>query len=173
MSIISPADFVGNYTIAQRDTPAVSENLQWFINEYENKFLRALLGVNFANEFITGLAADPIEAKWTNIVNNTDLKSMITAYVYYWFQRNQATKTMGISEGKPKAENATPVSPAFKMASAWNGMVDKAREFNLDVTIYPDYVKQFRYGAHKYNGYWWYNGFVVSEIFYYINDSNI
>lgn len=70
-------------------------------------------------------------------------ESPIADYVYYWYLRNNNTQTAAMGEVAGQAENATKVSPGYKMAKAWNDMVAKnriLREFLLvNNTIYPEY----------------------------------
>lgn len=55
-------------------------------------------------------------------------RSFIANYVYWFYMRNTATFTTGIGEKKPVSGNALNASPADKMWSAWNEMIDWLRE---------------------------------------------
>lgn len=57
-----------------------------------------------------------------NTTTGTNKKSLISNYVYYWYQRNNHTQTATTSEVKPANENAMVASPAVKMVRAWNEM---------------------------------------------------
>jgi len=166
-TIIAPTDFTAELTIAQTENQYMIGNVQEFIDKYEPKFLRALLGLTLANEFAAGREADPVEAKWTNLANNADLIDMLKSYIYYWYKRDESTKSMGISEAKPKAENATTTNSINKQVRAWNEMVELARSFDLDLTIYPNWHRQ--YWERSYN---WHSRCGVNEIFYHINSLN-
>lgn len=168
MSIIAPSDFKAQNSIAQREQPAVAALIQEFIDKYEPMFLKKLLGLSLYNEFVSGLAADPVDAKWLALRDDTEIKPMLVNYIYYWYIRNQATITLGISEGKPKAENAVPVSSANKQVRAWNEMVLAVRPFTLDTSVYPSYVRPH---FHLYR--YWYSGCPVSDIYFTINSLNI
>lgn len=48
--------------------------------------------------------------------------SPIANYVYYQFQENISMQQAGVGVVKSKAENATVIAPAYKMAYAWNEM---------------------------------------------------
>lgn len=168
MSIITPTAFKAQNSIAQREQPAVAALIQEFIDKYEPLFLKKLLGIDLYNEFIAGLAEDPIDSKWISLRDDTELKNMLVNYVYYWYMRNQSTLSAGISEVKPKAENATPVSSVDKQVRAWNEMVLAVRPFTLDVSIYPLYVRP---PFHMYR--YWYEGCPVSDIYFTINSLNI
>ena len=257
MSIITIADFKGERNIAGTENSGTRENLQFFIDKYEPKFLKKLLGSALANEFIAGITlvnldevglttvsptftgADidangevqvytenfnfkrllsvhvngeqitgsgynilngkvnglggfygttvPIKftfvssnapigdeviavpgdilPKWLYILNDTDLKPMLVDYIYYWYIRNEVTLTATIGEVSSKGENSVRASSVDKQVSSWNEMVEMARAFDLDVAIYPDFVK----GWAKYL--WCHSE--RSDIFYPINSLNI
>lgn len=57
-----------------------------------------------------------------NTSTGTNKKSLIAAYVYYWYMRNNWTNTATTGEGKPQNENMATASPALKMVRAWNEM---------------------------------------------------
>jgi len=163
-TIISPAIFKGEITIAQTENNFMVTNVQEFIDKYEPKFLKKLLGVTLANDFVNGLAVEPIEAKWLALRDETDLKEMIANYVYYFYKRDETTQSGGISEVKPKGANSTVTNSIDKQVRAWNEMVGMTRLFDLDTTVYPDYVRV----------YWrrWYRGCEVDDIYYPINSLN-
>lgn len=168
MSIIVPNDFKGENTIAQVNgtVGGVNSTLQGFIDKYEPKFLRELLGTVLANEFVAGLAVTPVEdidPKWIALRDETDIKQMIIDYVYFFYMRNQTTSTAGMSEVKGKTDNATPVNSVFKQDRAWNEMANMARFFDLDVAVYPDFNR-----VHWRRYSYWRYGCGVSEIYYNI-----
>lgn len=180
MSIITPSIFIAEISIPQ--TANYFENggnLQEFIDKYEKKFLLELFGVTFYNELIAGLTPVPVEPptdpetfepipqKWLDLVNDTDLKAMIANYVYYWWKRDETTQSMGISETKPKAENATVTNSVDKQVRAWNEMVRMVRLFDLSTTTYPNFIRRY---WRRYN--YWYHGCDVPEIYYFINSLN-
>lgn len=155
MSIIVPSDFKGENTIAQvgGTVGGVSSTVQWYIDKYEPKFLKELLGTDLYNEFIAGLQEDPIPEKWVELRDETDLKQMIIDYVYYYYMQNQATSTAGMSEVKGKTDNATPVNNVTKMIRAWNEMVEMARLFDLSTETYPSWNRV--YWRHWWRGCGW------------------
>lgn len=165
MSILTPNNFNGGeQNIADISNDGVQENLQVFIDKYEVKFLKELLGVTLANEFIAGLAEDPIEQKWIDLRDATDLKEMLKCYVYYWYTNYQITFSSGTGEVKAKNENSNMASAYPKMVLAWNQMVKMARVFDLSTEIYIDYVRPY---WRRYES--WFDGCEVNEIFYYKN----
>lgn len=169
MTILKPSDFNGGeQAIADLSNEGARQNLQVFIDEYEIVFLRELLGLSLANEFYAGLQEDPIDQKWIDLRDTTDIKSMLKCYVYYWFIRNKITLTTGTGEVKPANENSYVTSAGEKLTRAWNKMSRNARLFDLSLTDYPTY----------YRPYWrcyysWFYGCGVSEIYYPINTMNI
>lgn len=179
MSIITPIDFKGERVIGQVENATVRANVQWFIDKYEPDFLKKLLGLTLYQEFITGLTPvpvepptipptyEPIDPKWLSLRDETDLKQMLIDYVYYWYQRNNATNTGGVGEVKPKADNANSVSPAQKMVTAWNEMAEMARLFDLDTATYPNWHRV--YWRNWFFGCNWH----LPEIYRNINTMNI
>lgn len=171
-TIIIPFDFIGENAIAQvQSMLAVEQNVQLFIDKYEPKFLKALLGDGLYAEFIAGLAVLPTpETKWTDLRDNTDVKPMLINYIYYFYLRNITTNTAGTSEVKAKNENSSPVNSVDKQVRSWNEMVEMSRGFTLDTTIYPSYVKP---KLSCYN-HWSYGSCnCVNEIYKYQNTLNI
>lgn len=167
MSIIAPIDFKGERAIPQLEEKHNRDNVQWFIDKYEPKFLKELLGATLYSEFVAGLQADPIDPKWIELRDQTDLKTMLIDYVYYWYLRNWATITAGVGEVKGKSDNATQVSPAQKMVTSWNEMATLARFFDLDTTTYPSWNRVYWRSWHV--GCRWH----LPEIYRDINTMNI
>ncbi len=168
MSIITIHDFKGETKIAQLDNAGVQENLEYFIDKYEYKFLKSLLGKTLADEFIEGLAQDPVEEKWTELQDETDLKEMLVYYVYYWYSQNQTTTTAGTGETKAKNENSNVASNWDKTVKIWNEMVKLTRVFDLSTETYPDFHRVW-WRSYDY----WYFGCEVDEIYYFKNSLDI
>lgn len=166
MSILTPDSFDGGeQNVPNLSNIGVRESLQDAIDKYEKRFLKELLGDDLAKQFTDGLADDPIEQKWIDLRDNTDLKEMLLYYVWFYYTNYQITFNSGTSEVKAKNENSTPASSYPKMVYAWNQMVELTRSFNLDSNIYPDWI----YALNK--PYWpfyefWYYGCGHSEIFF-------
>lgn len=147
MSIVVPADFIGDVNIPNTgDTYlGTDSNVQFFIDKYTPIFLESLLGYDLYQLYLAGIAADPIDPKWTNI--QTIAKPLLLNYIYYWFKRDEYTYSSGIGESKTKGENSTMVSPGFKMQSRWNEMVTgvyKTVKY-WDVDTYGKYYINFGY----------------------------
>lgn len=164
MILIDASYFIGQITIAQVETPPVSENLQLFIEKYEPEILRKLLGKDFYRAFVNGLQAPTPEQRWIDLRNGVedewmgftnDLKqSIIANYVYYWYTRDQASQTVGMGESLPKAENAERFSFANKQVRAWNEMVDWIHELyhflREHQAEYPEFEPRFGYMGHRH-----------------------
>lgn len=151
-TIVALSDFRGEIVIAQATVSPVSQNVQWFCDKYEAVYLRELLGSDFATMFITGLknatlvppvAVDP---RWTALLtpNGYDLKTAVANFIYYWYQRDQDSQTMGIGTGQAKAQNAVIVSAAGKVARAWFEMVciswQTLKYLRDNASTYPEFV---------------------------------
>lgn len=153
MSIITPIDFKGEALIAQIEQ--VFDEVQSFIDKYEPKFLKELLGLTLYQEFIDGITPveilpptvpptyEPIDPKWVSLRDETELKSMIVGYVYWFYQANNITSTVGTGEGKLRKDNAAAASPLQKMVYNWNEMVKNARLFDLSTDTYPDWKRVY------------------------------
>lgn len=139
--LIDSTYFVGEIGIANATLQAVSTNLSVFITKYETKFLKLLLGDTLYADFTAGLLIDPIAEEWVTLrdllVNSTTKESAIANYIYYRYMLNEASKTVGVGQVKPTAENAAQVNNMPKMVRAWNEMVDWNRV--LSVTLSADY----------------------------------
>lgn len=168
MAIITIHDFKGETKVAQLDNPGVRESLEDFIEKYEYKFLKSLLGKTLTDEFFAGILVDPIDQKWIELRDEFDLKQMIVNYVYFFYMENMTTTTAGTGENKAKNENSTVASNWDKNVKVWNEMVNLTRLFDLSTETYPDF-KRIWWRCYDY----WFCGCSVSEIYYYKNTLNI
>lgn len=143
MSIVAPIDFKGQALIAQIENSDVYDNVQYFIDVYEPKFLKELLGLDLFTEFEAGLAEETIDTKWISLRDETDLKQMIVYYVYWFIQENDITTTVGTGESKLRKDNAQAANPLQKMVRNWNDMVEDVRLFDLDTETYPNWHRVY------------------------------
>jgi len=130
MNLIDATYFIGEINVPNTDTPAVQENINFFIKKYEAKFLKTLLGVSVYASFIAEMAK-PVDEQaqiWkdlkSKLVDEENKQSPIANYVYKFFQYNGFTVTTGTGETKPKNENSTRASIVPKVVRAWNEMSD-------------------------------------------------
>lgn len=72
MSLIDESYFIGKLTIPQLGQPAVVDNLNAFIGYEEPPFLQAALGFELWQDFMNGLAQDPIDPIWTALRDGAD-----------------------------------------------------------------------------------------------------
>jgi hypothetical protein len=138
---IDSSYFVGELNIAQLGQRTVQIKLDLFISKREPEYLKTVLGFELYKAFNEGLEVDPIATKWTDLRDgadytdasgllqhwdgfvNDELSSPIANYVYYWFTRDNASKTTATAEKEDKTEGTVNVGPAMKQARAWNEMV--------------------------------------------------
>jgi len=160
MATITAASFIGEILIPNVSGTGYAEianlaSLNVFIDKYEPLFLKELLGDDLYTAYAAGIAVTPTpEAKWTALKNKIFVNigtspaivylSPEANYIYFFFQRNQATVTLTNSEVQTKQENATVISPAQKMIDAWNSMANDTeliRDWiNDNITDYPEYL---------------------------------
>lgn len=202
MQLIDDTYFVGELNIANTDNPAVIENLNGFINKYQIKYLKMLLGDSLYAEFIAGITPvpipgtdpqeyAPIDAKWANLLNaivQSDIKVCpIANFVYFYFVRDQAVYNAGINVVVAKGENSVTADSKVKTARAWNEMNELSYEvykfLKVNVCIYGviPYQVYFNYnffGASlDWYSWWWGYGIrysrYIPEIYKPINILNI
>jgi hypothetical protein len=173
-TIVAISDFRGEILIANKIDLGVGENVTWFIDKYEPIFLRTIFGADFATLFTAGLAEDPIPQRWTDLLtpNGYDLKTAIANYIYYWYQRDQDTQTVGVGTVKTSNQNAVTASAADKVTRAWLEMMviswQTLRFLNTNVDVYPEFTMPNWFNCFCLNWTTW--GFADdifgSEVFY-------
>lgn len=164
MSLIDSTYFRAELLIAglSNTIDGNATRLTSFINKYEARYLKDLLGDDLYAEFISGITVDPIDAKWIDlqnkIVNSTTKESPIANYVYYYFQRDATTSTVGVGESNQISENANSASSVDKQIRAWNEMVDYNRKL-------VKFIQENKADYPSYDNYFYY----YSELFIYKN----
>jgi len=152
MSLIDRTYFVGELNIPNTSQAAIGSQVDLFIEKYEDKFLREVLGYTLNKAFQAGVQEMPVAQKWTDLIEGVEYISVngktkywrglidaisgnvdfdvspIANYIYYWYQRNNWTHTANTGEVKPQNENAAIANPALKMVRAWNEMSEWVRE---------------------------------------------
>lgn len=96
-----------------------------FIAKYQKKYLTEMFGSDLA-------AALPNELKEL-VYDEETLTSPIANYVYYFYQRANATQTTAAGEKKLTVVNTSVSSPASKMCLAWNEMVAENCKIHKDL----------------------------------------
>ena len=125
------------------------DNINYFIAEYEPKYLRLLLGEKLANTFMDEITKDVHDSKWDDLKNKlissvtigtTVYKSSpIADYIYFYYQRNEITDTTTTGEyDAPQLQTIR-----NKQINAWNDMVEKSLTFfdwmEDNLTVYPEF----------------------------------
>lgn len=178
MALIDSTYFTGEILLTNKT--ALATDITEAITRYEKEILISLLGYKLYKEMIAAPTVEPYKSliegaefeltfdgvtqllKWVGF-KNSDKESLVAYYVYYKYQERNFVKPSGIGTVKPKAENAEPVTPIYKMVNAWNNMVelygtalcveilqpdgttydDKASAFNylsVNLALFPDWV---------------------------------
>jgi hypothetical protein len=137
--------FVRKLLIAGVEKPAIYQVLCQFIAEYEPKFLEKCLGIDLYDGLVTGVAGNPTEGKWFDLMFGADYtfngvtkrwhglksksaqvnQSIIANYVYYYYMLNEVTQTGTVGQVKSNNENGESSTPGYKMQTAWNDMSEQ------------------------------------------------
>lgn len=163
MALIDESYFVGELQIVNTDKTHILERLENFINKYELEFLRDIMGYDLYKAYTAGIAVNPPDVKWTNIKAGVEytgsddrlhkwegLAKPLANYVYYWWQKDQDTQTVGLGEVKTKGENSVNVSPIRKMVRAWNEMSDQVSSLYYYLNSNPDTYTEWRDYPYRY-----------------------
>lgn len=160
-NIIDSTFFDGTeISIPNTTQPSILESLNGFIDKYEKECLIKLLGYPLYVAFIENMAdqrmVDLLEGvdyqlngkltNWQGLVHDTNL-SLIASYIYWFYQKSNATHTTGLGTAKMNIAAAISVSPAEKMLSAWNWMNSEVMSMVLflrnqkidNVRVYPEF----------------------------------
>lgn len=70
--LIDTSYFQAELSIGQITSPAVAESMNLFIEKYEEEFLMKLLGYPLYKAFINGLAVDPVDQRWLDVLNGAE-----------------------------------------------------------------------------------------------------
>lgn len=70
--LIDRTYFIGEINIPNTHTPAIGGLLDWFIEKYEEQFLKEVLGYDLYTAFKAGLLIDPIPQKWTDLIEGVE-----------------------------------------------------------------------------------------------------
>lgn len=168
-------DFQGEIVIANATVSPANENVLWFMNKYEPKFLNALFGETFAALFTAGIAVTPpVDARWTAILNIPGFTMAIDNYIYYWYMRDQDVQTFGTGSGKSKNTNSVIASARDKVSRAWYEMYvtnwQILKFLNDNATTYPEYCLPRWYPIFRLtwgNDFWnWSNDIFASPFWF-------
>jgi hypothetical protein len=164
MALIDTSYFYWDLSIAQIADAAVSNTVQKFIDRLEPKLLTDLFGYELYKKYLDGISAGTQKyvdirdgkeytnragklTKWRGLREVTLKQSLIACYVYWHYQRNEATTTTGTGEKTQNAQNAVSASPRWKLVRAWNQMVEwncELVEFLLSMEAdYPEFLYHY------------------------------
>ena len=129
-------------------TDAAIENLNWYIATYEPKYLRLVLGETLYNAMIAGLAANPIDARWTalknKLIDSTNKLSCITGYVFYHAERGRFTSSVQGGQAKAKGTNSEIVTNTQPMRTAYDESIISGAELRIwlsdNSATYPEFT---------------------------------
>jgi len=136
MSLIDSTYFTLDTNIPDSDFSNLTEH----ITRYEKEILIKLFGYElyllvaaYVNPGSTQAIIDLVEGveytvsgvlkKWNGLVNS-DKKSLISYYVYYWWVRNHSASLNDTGVMQLHSENATPAKQTYKMVTAWREMFE-------------------------------------------------
>lgn len=145
-NIIDHTKFVGSFLVANAlESKFVQAELNALITEKQPEFLDKLLGGLLHEAFATWYVTNPRNATYNDLLNGkafldtswmpmhtikwVGIAKPLTAYVYYWYLRNNATQTVSAGEVKAESANARPQSSIRKQVTTWNLMVDQLRDY--------------------------------------------
>lgn len=119
--------------LASLATQTVGENtLEWFIAQYEEEFLRKLLGDKLYDAYYTGLKAETPLDIWIDldnriyIVKNGCKFSPAANYVYFYAMQTAGTQPSMTGEVRHKPDFSVAETHKRKMVAAWNNMANAA-----------------------------------------------
>ncbi len=150
--ITEQEQFVGELSLILSQKCDEDPRLKYFIESYEPEILRDLLSDDFYNELQIQLD-DPLTGDWTTLVNGGDfvycgkshhfkgLKYMTARYIYFYYQRDNATVTSSNAENQPKQENSLNMGNMVKQRTNWNkafNQVEVLKKF-LSSTDFENY----------------------------------
>ncbi len=165
--IVDNSYFIGEILIAGLATTPIQNSVNLFIGKHEPVYLQKVLGYAFNKLFSEGLAADPVDARWTDLrdgaeytdcngflnewtgFKNDEKQSPIANYIYYWYERDNVTFTATVGEQEGKTDNAKSVSGGPKMTKAWNEAVNQTKVLHdyllnakddTGMLIYPEFA---------------------------------
>jgi hypothetical protein len=154
MSIVVNTDFTGEYNVSK----TCYDQIDFYIEKYEKKYLVKLLGAELYSLFIADLTATdpqvPQSTRFLNIFNSFDIddnscvvtsegiRRMLTQLIYFHYVReNQVINTAGGTVSN-SVELGLPASFKGNIVQAYNQGVDNSHAIQWyicdDLTIYPE-----------------------------------
>lgn len=167
--------FTGNINIANTSSSySEGEALAGFISKYEPMFLKDVLGYTLYNLFTTNIAqTSGIYYDLLNGAAYTDSNSVATYwdgfilghnpianFIWVKYQEDLYLQNTSMGIMQVKGENMANINPSYKIAKAWDEMVDwlwKLHDFlTVNKADYPDYIglTYAPYNKNLTNGYY-------------------
>lgn len=118
---------------AGRTQEAVNGELRRFIDLYERRYLRGLLGRKLADEFVGYLESDTpddVGARWQSLLEvlvPLPGVSPVANYVYFYYVRSNQRRATSLGVTETNSDN--PIVPCDSLiVNAWNDMVGMNRD---------------------------------------------
>ncbi len=164
--LINKTYFIGPLSLPQLGHSAVLNNLNKFIQRFEDEILIAALGYDLYKALIDAIDAlgsdEELPEKWNNllngcvyttqsgikkvwggIANDTTKRSILAPVIYTELLRDNAINVTGIGTAVAQSENAETISPMLKITTAWFNMRQDIMvmwEFLMaNQTVYTEY----------------------------------
>lgn len=165
-NLINQSFFVRDIMIPNLSHTADLDRLTSFINKYEPKCLLDILGyplykvfgtessqrmtdLKNGAEFTDGLGET---RKWQGLIHDTDI-SLIANYIYFYYQQYLAQHTTGVGTSVQNQEGGQAISPASKMADAWNFFSDEVKQMSYFLWMKKDVDGNRIYPEFSYHQY--------------------
>jgi hypothetical protein len=144
-NLIDTTYFIADIFVPLSNNETLNENFEASIVRYESEVLKDLVGYTLFKALKAQIDAETFAAPWDAFVNgaefsfefngstinekwnglvNTELKSLIAYYVYYWHRKYNETTYSGIGENAAIGENSKKASSLDKMVWANSNMVN-------------------------------------------------
>lgn len=165
MEYITTQDlFVGELNTILDQNCAVDETLQYFIELYEPKIIKEILGQKFFNLLQTELAGS-LSGDWDILVNGgnfTDssgvvhqfkgLKYITASFIFYWYHRNNHYNAAQTGGSFPLREGGVVKSMSFKQMSVWNSATELIKSSDDSLKCFLDNSSLEDYCVNLYEG---------------------
>ena len=135
-NLIDKSYFWGDIEITGLFKPEMEAKLDMMIAKYQKEYLKQMFGTYFLEHEMTDT--------FKELLIDDELKtSPIANFVYFYWQRNNATFQTNAGVKTLNVQNTQTVSPAEKMVSAWNQMVTWNEEIHN--SLYEFETDEFDY----------------------------
>jgi len=138
MSFTNPLYFFGDINIPVGSNLVTENTLTSYIARYEPEILDKLLGYELrrltsgetsqrmtdlieGKEYTVSFNNRDQKVKWNGFQNSVKI-SLLSDYVYYWWQRINNVHTANVGSVKPRQENSMVANPNQQVGNAWHRM---------------------------------------------------